>query len=162
MYGLASKNKHHVLLDYGAIPIDYHDQDFVQVLQEDIPGGIDVVLDGIGGDYIKRSFSLLREGGRYVGYCNPLSLSGMLRYLAQVLIYHLLPNDRSARFYGTGLSRFNRAPFLEDWATLFSLLDDGKIKPIIAATYPLTEAAQANQLLESGKVIGNIVLVRES
>ena len=49
--------------------------------------------------------------------------------------------------------------YLEDWATLFKLLEEGKIKPIIAAKFPILEAAQANELLESGQVIGNVVLV---
>jgi len=161
MYGLASKNKHQVLVDYGAIPIDYHTQDFVQVIRDTEPGGLDVVFDGIGGDYIQRSFPLLKRGGTYVGYANPLNFPRMIRFITRVALYHLLPNGRSAKYYGTGSSRLNRQPFMEDWAILFRLLAEGKINPIIAATYPLTEAALANQLLESGNVIGNIVLVRD-
>jgi NADPH:quinone reductase-like Zn-dependent oxidoreductase len=161
MYGLASKSKHQVLVDYGATPIDYHTQDFVQVIREAEPQGIEAVFDGIGGDYIQRSFPLLKRGGTYVGYANPLNFPRMISFLSRVALYHFLPNGRSAKYYGTGSSRLNRQPFLEDWATLFGLLAEGKINPIIAATYPLTEAAQANQLLESGKVIGNIVLVRD-
>jgi len=159
MYGLASKTKHQVLVDYGATSIDYHTQDFVQVIQDAEPQGIEAVFDGIGGDYIQRSFPLLKRGGTYVGYANPLNFPRMIRFLSRVALYHLLPNGRSAKYYGTGSSRLNRQPFLEDWAILFGLLTEGKINPIIAGTYPLTEAAQANQLLESGKVIGNIVLV---
>jgi NADPH:quinone reductase-like Zn-dependent oxidoreductase len=53
----------------------------------------------------------------------------------------------------------NRRPFVEDWATLFRLLEEGKIKPIVAQTFPILEAARANSLLESGSVIGNVVLV---
>jgi NADPH:quinone reductase-like Zn-dependent oxidoreductase len=48
---------------------------------------------------------------------------------------------------------------LEDWATLFELLEEVKIKPVITTKYPNLEAAKANELLESGKVIGNIVLI---
>jgi NADPH:quinone reductase-like Zn-dependent oxidoreductase len=117
------------------------------------------VFDGIGGDYIKRGFSLLRRGGTFVGYANPLSLSRMFRFLGQVILLNWLPNGRLAKYYGTGISRFNRRPFLEDWATLFKLLDDGRIKPVIEKAFPILEAAQANTLLESGQVIGNIVLL---
>jgi NADPH:quinone reductase-like Zn-dependent oxidoreductase len=42
---------------------------------------------------------------------------------------------------------------------LFDLLQEGKIKPIIAAKLPILEAAKANELLESGQVTGNIVLL---
>jgi NADPH:quinone reductase-like Zn-dependent oxidoreductase len=161
MYGLASKSKHQVLSDYGATPVDYHTQDFVDVVENAEPEGIDAVFDGIGGAYTKNSFSLLKKGGTYVGYCNPLSVSGLIHYLGQVILYNLWPNGRSARFYGTGVSRLNRKPFLEDWAILFNLLETREIDPIIAARYPIIEAAEANRLLESGSISGNIVLAAE-
>ena len=159
MYGIASKNKHPILTEYGATPIDYRTQDFVEVIQKAEPDGLDAVFDGIGGDYIKRGFSLLQRGGTYVGYANPLSVSRTLHFLGQVILLHFLPNGRSARYYGTGSSRLNRRPFLEDWATLFKLLEEGKIKPVIEKKYPILEAAQANELLESGTVTGNLVLL---
>jgi len=159
MYGLASKGKHHVLSEYGATPVDYRTQDFVEVIRKAEPEGLDAVFDGIGGDYIKRGFSLLRRGGTYVGYANPLSLSRTFRFLGQVILLGLLPNGRAAKYYGTGSSLFNQRPFLEDWATLFKLLEEGKIKPVIANKFPILDAAQANSLLESGQVIGNIVLL---
>ena len=161
MYGLASKSKHQILSDYGAMPIDYRTQDFVRVIQQAEPDGIDAVFDGIGGEYIQKSFSLLQKGGSYVGYCNPLSISGMISYLGRVMLNHILPNGRSARFYGTGVSRLNRKPFLDDWAILFKLLAEGRINPIIAATFPIIKAAEANRLLENGTVSGNIVLAAE-
>ncbi len=159
MYGIASKSKHAILTEYDAIPIDYRTQDFVTLIKRAEPDGLNAVFDGIGGDYIQRGFSLLRRGGVYVGYANPLAFSRMLRFLGQVVLLNLLPNGRSARYYGTGISRFNRRPFLEDWATLFQLLEEGKIKPVIMKKYSILEAAQANALLESGQVIGNIVLI---
>jgi NADPH:quinone reductase-like Zn-dependent oxidoreductase len=159
MYGIASKSKHHVLAEYGATPIDYHTQDFVEVIQKTEPDGLDAVFDGIGGDYITRGFSLLRRGGTFVGYANPLSLSRTFRFLGRVILLNLLPNGRSATYYSTGKSRLNRRPFLEDRAVLFKLLEEGKIKPVIAAKFPILEAAKANELLESGQVVGNVVLV---
>jgi NADPH:quinone reductase-like Zn-dependent oxidoreductase len=159
MYGIASKSKHPILIEYGAIPIDHRTQDFVEVIRKAEPDGLDAVFDGIGGDYIQRSFSLLRRGSTFVGYANPLSLSRMFRFLGQVILFNLWPNGRSAKYYGTGISRLNRRPFLEDWAVLFKLLEEGKIKPIIAKKFPILEAAQANRLLESGQVIGNVVLL---
>ena len=49
--------------------------------------------------------------------------------------------------------------FKEDWTALFKLLEDGKIKPVIAGKYPLLEAVKAYELLESGQVTGNLVLL---
>ena len=159
MYGLASKQKHHILEEYGAIPIDYKREDFVQVIRQKEPEGLDGVFDGMAGEYFRRGFSVLKKGGTLVGYGNPMSISGMLKILGQVALYSLLPNGKSAKYYSTGASRINRQIFLEDWATLFSLLESEKIKPIIMKRFPILDARKANELLESGNVIGNIVLL---
>lgn len=160
MYGIASKSKHAILAEFGATPIDYRTQDFVDVIRRAEPGGLDAVFDGVGGDYIDRAFPLLRRGGVLVGYGNPLSKRGLLRALSTILLLNLLPNGRTAKPYGaSGFLLFNRNPFLEDWAVLFRLLQEGKIRPVISGKFPLLEAARANALLESGQVIGNLVLV---
>jgi len=159
MYGLASKSKHSILTEYGATPIDYHTQDFVDVIQKLEPDGLDAVFDGMGGDYFSRGASLLKRGGVLVEYGNTLTMSGLLLLLGRTILCNLWPDGRSVRLYGTGASRFNLRPFLEDWAILFKLLEEGQIKPIIAAKYPLLEAATANQLLESGQVTGTVVLL---
>jgi NADPH:quinone reductase-like Zn-dependent oxidoreductase len=158
MYGTASKSKHHILEEYGAIPIDYQAQDFVEVIRQVEPEGLNAVFDGMAGDYFKRGFSVLQPGGILVGYGNPMSFSGMFQVLGWTILFGLLPNGKSAKYYSTGVSRINRGIFLEDWVTLFKLLEEGQIKPIIAAKFALLEAAKANELLESGQVIGNIVL----
>jgi NADPH:quinone reductase-like Zn-dependent oxidoreductase len=159
MYGLASPSKHAALIAHGATPIDYHTEDFVQVIRQMEPGGLDAVFDGMGGDYLPRGFGLLKRGGVWVSYANPRSLRGMVRLLGRVLWYNLRLDGRRVALYGTGASNLNRRPFLEDWATLFRLLAESQIQPIIAARFPLLAAAQANVLLESGQVTGNIVLL---
>ncbi|MGD8794799.1 MAG: zinc-binding dehydrogenase, partial [Anaerolineae bacterium] len=159
MYGIASKSKHPILAEYGAIPIDYHTEDFVEVIRQAEPGGLDAVFDGMVWGYLDRGFSLLRRGGTWVQYGNPLSFSGLLRLLGKLVVLNLLPNGRSLKLYGTTTSKFGRGRYLEDWATLFELLEEGKIEPVIMQKYPILEAARANALLESGEVVGNVVLV---
>jgi NADPH:quinone reductase-like Zn-dependent oxidoreductase len=159
MYGIASKSKHPILTEYGATPIDYRTQDFVEVIRQAEPDGLDAVFDGMVWGYLDRGFSLLRRGGTWVQYGNPLSFSGLLRLLAKLVLLNVLPNGRSLKLYGTTTSKFGKSRYLEDWATLFKLLEEGKIKPVIMKKFPLLEAAQANALLESGQVIGNVVLV---
>ena len=158
MYGIASQSKHHILTEYGATPIDYHTQDFVEVIRQAEPEGLDAVFDGMVWGYLDRGFSLLRRGGTWVQYGNPLSFSGLLRLLTKLVLLNLLPNGKSLKLYGTTTSKFGRGRYLEDWAALFQLLKAGKIKPVIMSKLPILEAAQANALLESGQVIGNIVL----
>jgi NADPH:quinone reductase-like Zn-dependent oxidoreductase len=159
MYGIASKNKHSILTEYGARPIDYRTQNFVEEIRQAEPHGLDAIFDGVGGDYFGPSYRLLRRGGRLVGYGNPLSTWGMLKFLGQVILFNLLPNGKSAVPYSTGLSGMDWRPFLEDWTKLFKMLEDGLINPVIAARFPILEAGKANALLESGKVVGNIVLL---
>ena len=159
MYGIASKSKHGILTDYGATPIDYHTQDFVEVIRQAEPGGLDAVFDGMVWGYLDRGFPLLRRGGTWVQYGNPLSFSGLLRLLAKLIWLNVLPNGRSLKLYGTSTSKFGRQRYLEDWATLFKLLEEGKIEPVIAGRYPILEASRANALLEGGQVTGNLVLL---
>jgi NADPH:quinone reductase-like Zn-dependent oxidoreductase len=100
---------------------------------------------------------VLRRGGALVHYGGPQSFSRFLLLMAKFILYNLLPNGKSIKGYGThreGISRFK-----EDWEKLFKLLEEGKIKPVIAEKFPILEAAQANAMLESGQVIGNVVLL---
>jgi len=161
LYAIASKSKHAILTEYDATPIDYRSQDFAAEIQQAEPGGLDVVLDGMNRlDDIRRSLPLLRRGGRMVSFGEPASLPELFRILAILIKVKLLPKGKSFKLYGTSTYFLgDRKPFLEDWATLFRLLEEGKIKPIIYARFPILEAARANQLLESGPVVGNIVLL---
>lgn len=58
------------------------------------------------------------------------------------------------------LKRLKPALFRQDLIALFNLLQQGKIKPLIAQRFSLTEARQAQELLGKGGVTGKIVLVR--
>jgi NADPH:quinone reductase-like Zn-dependent oxidoreductase len=143
MYGIASKSKHAILTENGATPIDYRTEDFVEVIRRAEPGGLDAVFDGVGGDYVESAFSLLRRGGVLVGYGNPLSMRGLLRALAKILVLNLLPNGKKFKPYGaSGFLPFNRKAFQEDWAVLFRLLQEGKIRPVISGPMCSSKAAR--------------------
>lgn len=157
MYGIASRSKHGVLTDLGAIPIDYHTRDFVEVIRQAEPSGLDFVFNGMGEEYFEHGLAVLRRGGVLVHYGGPQSFSRFLVLMSKFLLYNLLPNRKSIKGYGT--HRGDISQFKEDWAALFELLEEGQIKPIIAAKFPILEAARANELLESGLVTGNVVLL---
>jgi NADPH:quinone reductase-like Zn-dependent oxidoreductase len=66
----------------------------------------------------------------------------------------------SIGFYGiTALYKRDKRPFMEDLPKLFKILEEGRIKPSVTEKFALLEARKANELLESGKVTGNIVLL---
>jgi NADPH:quinone reductase-like Zn-dependent oxidoreductase len=161
VYAIASKSKHPILVEYGATPIDYRTQDFVEVIRGAEPDGLDVVVDGMTRlDYIQCSLPLLRDGGRMVSFGEPAGLPELFRILMTLVKVNLLDKGKSFKLYGTSTYFLgNRKPYLEDWSMLFDLLQEGKIKPIIAAKFRILEAAKANELLESGQVTGNIVLI---
>ncbi|BCG58593.1 hypothetical protein PUR_20180 [Paenibacillus sp. URB8-2] len=68
MYGTASLAKHSTVSGYGAIPIDYGNEDFVDFLQLHAPEGMDAVFDAIGGENYVRSLRTLSRNGRFVSY----------------------------------------------------------------------------------------------
>jgi NADPH:quinone reductase-like Zn-dependent oxidoreductase len=160
MFGIASPAKHKLITELGAVPIDYHTQNFVEVIRQVEPSGLDFVFEGMGGEYGSRGLAVLKRGGKLIGYAPPSGLGALLLGLIKLVFVNLLPNGKSAEFYGiSALYMRDKKPFMEDLPLLFKLLDEGKIKPVIAQKFQILEAAKANELLESGRVIGNIVLL---
>jgi len=160
MYGTASASKHNLLSELGAVPIDYHMRDFVAVIHQAEPDGLDFVFDGLGGDYSVRGLEVLRPGGKLIGYASPTGVGSMLSGMVKMTIVNLLPNGKRADFYGiSALYQRDKKPFMEDLPVLFKLLEEGKIRPVIAQKFPILQAARANELLESGIVAGNLVLL---
>jgi NADPH:quinone reductase-like Zn-dependent oxidoreductase len=157
MYGTASPSKHSTLTDLGAIPIDYHTQDFVQVIRQAEPEGLDFVFNGMGEEYFEGGLAVLRRGGVLVHYGGPQSSARLFLLMAKLILYNVLPNGKAIKGYGT--HRVDKRLLKEDWVQLFTLLEEGQIKPIIVATFPLLEAAKANELLEGGQVTGHVVLL---
>lgn len=85
MYGTASRSKHSTLIDLGAVPIDYHAQDFVEVIRQAEPGGLNLVFNGMGEEYLERGLAVPRCGGVFVYYGRPQSLSLFLLLLAKFI-----------------------------------------------------------------------------
>jgi NADPH:quinone reductase-like Zn-dependent oxidoreductase len=162
MYGLASSSKHEIVREYGATPIDYRSEDVEQVIRVAEQDRLAAVFGGVGGDYVARGMRMLRPGGTHVVYGNPQSKAGVLRLLWTLATSRLRRDGKRLRVYGTTSFLRNQRPFREDWATLFSLLEERRIAPVIARECWLEQAAEANRLLEAGGVVGNLVLrVRE-
>jgi NADPH:quinone reductase-like Zn-dependent oxidoreductase len=159
-YGAASAGKHPTLLALGAIPIDYRAGRLDRLLRAVEPGGVDLVLDGIGGAMIGPCIGALRSRGRLVAYGfmgagGSLSTAGMF---ANIFLGSRL-RGRCGSFYGiTSLYRKDPVPFREDLARVFALLAEKKIDPMIARTFSLLEARKALELLATGSVEGKIVL----
>jgi NADPH:quinone reductase-like Zn-dependent oxidoreductase len=165
MIGTASTGKQALIVDQGAAPIDYKKQDFAQVVRDLTGDGVDIVCDAVGGETMARSYSLLRKNGRLLSYGMLSTMGGgklaALPTLARLAWYRLKPDGKQALFYGDtpGVAKKDVDWYRESLTTLFDMLAAGQIEPVIGARLPLTEIAQAHQMLESGDVQGKIVLL---
>lgn len=175
MYCTCSARTASVVSELGGIPIDYKDQDFVTEIRRMTGDGVDAVFDGIGGDNLWRSREALRQGGVTVVYGFTSKLSGgrlasgrpgrhqfresLILGLYIARNWFLPGNKRMVPYSIQTLKRLKPAQFRQDLISLFELLQQKKIKPLIAQRFPLAEAGQAHELLGKGGVTGKIVLV---
>jgi NADPH:quinone reductase-like Zn-dependent oxidoreductase len=176
MYGTCSSRGASAVSDLGGIPIDYQHQDFVKEIHRLTSEGVDAVFESIGGAHIWRSREALRPGGTVVAYGLTSSLRGgrlasgrpggrhRFRAIAIFGLYiaggWLLPGRKRVVPYSIQwLKRLRPAWFRQDLSALFDLLEQQKIKPLIARRFPLAEARYAHELLGKGGVTGKIVLV---
>ncbi len=179
MYGTCSSRGASTVSALGAIPIDYRQCDFVEEIHRLTGAGVDAAFDPIGGAHLWHSREALHPGGRVVGYGNTTSLRGeglgsrrtgrrnRLHGIPIYLLYiaggWLLPGRKRVVPYSIQtLKRLRPALFRRDLITLLDLLQQQKIKPLIAQRFPLAEARQAHELLGRGGVTGKIVLVRNA
>jgi NADPH2:quinone reductase len=176
MYGTCSSRGATAVSNLGGIPLDYQCQDFVKEVHRLTSEGVDVVFDGIGGSNLWRSREALRPGGKVVVYGFTAKLSGgrlasggsgsrhRFREAAILGLYiarsWFLPGRKRMVPYSIQtLKRLKPAWFRKDLIALLDLLQQQKLKPLIAQRYPLAEARQAHELLGKGGVTGKIVLV---
>jgi len=173
MYGTCSSSRASAVSDLGGIPIDYRTLDFVEEIHRLTSEGVDVVFDGIGGPHMWRSRKALRPGGKVVVYGLTSSLSGGRLASGRRHRFHgipifalyiaggwLLPGRKRVVPYSIQtLKRLRPALFRQDLTTLLDLLQQKKIKPLIAQRFPLAEVRCAHELLGKEGVTGKIVLL---
>lgn len=135
--------------------IDYRTTDFVEVVKQATGGGgVDVILDMVGGDYVARNLAALAVDGRLVqiaflkGAHAEINLNALMRKRITFTGSTLRP--RSVEEKGA------IARALE--AKVWPLVERGEVRPVMHAIYPLREASRAHAELEAGQHVGKIVL----
>jgi NADPH2:quinone reductase len=134
------------------VAVDATTEDFAEVAKAH--GGVDVVLDMVGGDYFAKDLDALKTGGRIVFIASQgggdvnLSIGRLMQKRAVVTGSTLRPRhpDEKARL----------AAAVE--ATVWPWIEAGKVKPQIDKTFPLAQAGAAHAYLEGGAHVGKIVL----
>ncbi|HEY7432644.1 MAG TPA: medium chain dehydrogenase/reductase family protein [Streptosporangiaceae bacterium] len=167
-HGTASAAKHDLVRDQGGWPIDYHTENFVQVVRKRTGGqGVSAVFDPIGGGHFRASYRALRRGGHMIGYGQSAAFrdgqarlrTGAWGMLGGIVAPKLIPDRRSTTFYNAwALEKSSPHAYAEDLGTVMRLLADHRIQPVIAETIPLAKAARAHELLERAAVRGKLVL----
>lgn len=136
------------------VAIDYKHEDFVEAARHWSPGGVDLILDCVGGDYLQRNVSLLANKGRLVMIASMGGATGVLD-IPQIM-------KRRARVVGSVLrSRSDAekgsiiAAFAERFLPLFA---SGELKVVVDTTIALEKADYAHARMRLSEHIGKIVL----
>lgn len=136
------------------VVINYREQDFAEVIAAETDGGVDVILDNMGGEYLPRNVASLRTGGRLVvlglqgGRRGELDLGALLTKRASVSAASL--RARPAAQKAAIVTATERH--------VWPLIESGDVMPVIDRVIPLEEAAAAHQLVESSAHIGKVLL----
>ena len=137
------------------VTINYRDEDFVQVVREVTDGaGADVVLDNMGASYLGRNVEALATEGRLViigmqgGTRGELDIATLLRKRGAVIA-------TSLRARPVGEKAAICAAVAEH---VWPLVADGSVRPVVHATLPLEEVADAHRLIDDSAHVGKILL----
>ena len=135
------------------IAVDATSEDFAEVAKAD--GGVDVVLDMVGGDYFPKNLDAIRTGGRIVYIASQaggevtLPIFRIMMKRAVITGSTLRPRDAD--------EKARLAADVE--RVVWPWIAAGKIKPTIDKTFPLEEAAAAHAHLEAGGHVGKVILL---
>ena len=136
--------------------IDYKLADFVAEVKR-ITGkcGVDLILDMVGGAYLPKNLSILATDGRLVQIAflgGPVSRE--VDFLA-MMVRRLTLTGSTLRARPIGKKAEVASALREK---VWPLLDEGRVKPVIHATFPLVEARQAQEMMEESSHLGKILL----
>ncbi|BBX46996.1 NAD(P)H-quinone oxidoreductase [Mycobacterium cookii] len=140
------------------ILINYRDEDFVEKVKEATDGaGANVIFDIMGAAYLDRNIDALASDGRLViigmqgGIKGELNIAKLLSKRAHVIGTTLRGRPT------TGPSSKSEV-VAEVTRSVWPMIADGRVRPVIGARLPIQDAAEAHRLLSSGEVTGKIVL----
>jgi NADPH:quinone reductase-like Zn-dependent oxidoreductase len=164
VYGTASPAKHARCLELGLEhAIDYTKPGWERGLPK-----FDLIMDAVGGASFRRSYNLLRPGGRLVAFGASAVVSGerknvvtALRAVARMPRFNLIKQmSESKAVIGLNmLSLWKDRGTLQPWiAPLREMLDDGTIKPVVAEAFSFKDTGAAQNMITERRNVGKVVL----
>ncbi len=151
---VSSEEKERAVREAGAIEVIRYDREDLRTwMREMVPGGVDVIYDPVGGDITETAFRSIGWGGRYlvVGFAAGSIPSMPLN----------LPLLKGASLVGVFWGRWaamNPDADHANFTALVRMWGEGRIRPMVTATYPLEEAASALRSLGSRSAVGKMVI----
>ncbi|MGY0060136.1 quinone oxidoreductase family protein [Streptomyces sp. LZ34] len=135
------------------VVVDYTDDDWPDQVRKAVPGGVDVAVGSVGGPILHQTVELLAPLGRDVEYG---AASGDL---GEVGVMALIAMKQVAGFslYAWRAARPERAR--EDMAEVADHFAAGRLRTVVHARFPLTEAAAAHRMLEERAQLGRVLMV---
>ncbi len=133
--------------------IDYRQQDFLKVIKDE-EGGIDVILDMVGGDYTAKNIDCLRPDGRHVSIAF-LGGSKVTLDLMPIMMKRLTLTGSTLRPRDNA---FKAAIAKSLHERVWPLFEQKRVRPVVDSTFSLQEAGAAHAHMESSKHMGKIVL----
>jgi NADPH:quinone reductase-like Zn-dependent oxidoreductase len=159
MWGTARTEDLDLVRELGATPIDRGREDFTRA----VPGGFDVVFDGIAEEGYRRSWQAVKQGGLLCAYGFSAAVNRprltIAAVIARLYLWSLTSPRRRARFYSINAMR-SRHPawFRADLEYLLALLAAGAIHPRVAERITFGAVTDAHRRLEAMGLRGKIVL----
>jgi len=137
------------------LAINYKTEDFVPAVKAATGGkGVDVVLDMVGGDYVRRDIEAMAQGGRHVSIATQGGIEATIP-LFRVMMKRLILTGSTLRARPAAeKGAIAAAVRLNVWP----LIEARRLRPQVHATFPLALAADAHRALEAGDHVGKIVL----
>src|SRR5688572_6042557 len=171
LFGTASPSKHDAIRGFGIEhAIDYRSQDVVKEIRR-ITGEkkpLDLVMDAIGGSSFRRSWSLLRAGGRLVAFGISEGGGGERREIGKALkmfattpiVPMLMMMRDSKTIIGLNmLTIWDQKGSLDEFINpLTELMEQGVVDPVVSEAFPIEKAADAHRYMSERKNIGKVVL----
>lgn len=137
------------------LAINYHAQDFVQAVKTFTgDAGANVILDMVGGDYVERNLSAAAVEGRIVNIAFQRG-SRVTADLIKLMLKRLTLTGSTLRARS---SAYKATVAAELYQHMWPKLASGSVAPLLHATLPLADVVHAHQQLESGQVMGKLVL----
>ena len=160
-YGTDITAKHDLIRALGATPIAADASE--DALRDAVGEGVDYAFDPLGGESLSRSLHALKPGGMLIAYGFQNEVMGkggsIPMDFVKLKLWDWLPNGHATAFYSIGAMRRTHPEwFREDLATLFGMLSEGRIRPVVAEVLPLAEARRAHERIEAGDARGKLVL----